>query len=273
MNQRVGGLTVWDWALPPDAPSRGTVLVVHGLGEHAGRYQHLAHELNRWGFAVRSYDQYGHGLSDGPRGGLPSDTRLLDDLATIVDDTRHRIGDAGRLILLGHSMGGLIASQFVAQSIRPVTALVLSSPALNAGLNPVQKMLVAVLPRLLPNLRVGNGLDATWISHDPQQVAAYLSDPLVHDRIAARLARYIADGGPQVIAQANHWSVPTLLMFAGTDRLVQPQGSRTFAARAPAHVVTSHEFPALYHELFNETEPERSAVLDTLKLWLDLHCG
>jgi alpha-beta hydrolase superfamily lysophospholipase len=142
---------------------------------------------------------------------------------------------------------------------------------LNAGLNPLQKVLVAVLPRLLPNLRVGNGLDAAWISHDPQQVAAYRSDPLVHDRIAARLARYIADGGAQVIAQADRWSVRTLLMYAGADHLVQPQGSRAFAALAPAEVVDSHEFAMLYHELFNESEPGRSHVLATLKQWLDTH--
>ncbi len=271
MTQYLGGLAVRDWCLSPNQPSRGTVLLVHGLGEHMGRYEALAHELNRWGFDVRGYDQFGHGLSDGPRGGLPSHTRLLDDLASIVDDTRQRIGPAERLLLLGHSMGGLVASQFVAQGIRHVTALVLSSPALDPGLNGFQKMLVATLPRLVPNLRVSNGLDASWISHDPAQVAAYRSDPLVHDRIAARLAQFIAVGGPRVIAQASQWSVQTLLMYAGDDRLVQAQGSRTFGALAPADTVDCHEFPTLYHELFNEAEPGRGQVMVTLRDWLNTH--
>jgi alpha-beta hydrolase superfamily lysophospholipase len=261
-------LALRDWPLPAGTPSRGTVLLVHGLGEHSGRYEPLAHELNRWGFAVRGYDQFGHGLSDGPRGGLPSTTLLLDDLAAVIDDTRSRDEDQ-RLVLLGHSMGGLVASLLVARQARRVTALVLSSPALNAGLDPVQKLLVALLPSLLPNLRVGNGLDASLISHDAAQVAAYRSDPLVHDRIAARLARFIHEGGSAVIARAKAWTVPTLLMYAGEDKLVNPQGSRTFEALAPAELVDSHCFEPLYHELFNEAEPGRSQVFETLKRWLD----
>jgi alpha-beta hydrolase superfamily lysophospholipase len=250
------------------------VLLVHGLGEHAGRYATLAQTLNHWGFAVRGYDQYGHGLSGGLRGALPNATRLLDDLAAVIDHTRAELGStqqdsAQRLILLGHSMGGLVASRLVAAQTRPVSGLVLSSPALDAGLNPIQRLLVAVLPRLAPNLRVGNGLDARMISHDATQVAAYRHDPLVHDRISARLAKFIATEGSTVLAQAKHWAVPTLLMYAGSDRLVNPAGSRRFEALAPAHRVDSHCFEALYHELFNESEPGRSQVFGKLKAWLD----
>jgi alpha-beta hydrolase superfamily lysophospholipase len=221
-------------------------LLVHGLGEHAGRYDRLAGQLNDWGFAVRGYDQYGHGESGGPRGGLPTDTRLLDDLADIVDSTRARMDPHTPLILLGHSMGGLVAARFVALGLRPVQALVLSSPALDPGLNAIQKLLLAVLPKIATNLRIGNGLDASLISHDPAVVAAYQADKLVHDRVSARLARFIADGGPATLAQAASWSVPTLLLYAGADRLVNPAGSRAFAAAAPQTVLSAHCFEALY---------------------------
>ncbi|HTH10677.1 MAG TPA: lysophospholipase, partial [Acidovorax sp.] len=203
-------LAVQDWPLPEGEPCRGTVLLVHGLGEHVGRYDHVARRLNDWGFAVRGYDQYGHGESGGPRGGLTSDQRLLDDLGDLVDATRARMPAGHPLVLLGHSMGGLVAARFVALHLRPVDALVLSSPALDPGLNAVQKLLVATLPRIAPNLRVGNGLDAQYLSHDPAVAAAYLADPLCHDRISARLARFIAEGGPATVARAAHWSVPTL---------------------------------------------------------------
>jgi len=152
-------LAVQDWPLEPGVRQRGVVLIVHGLGEHAGRYDHVARRLNDWGFAVRGYDQCGHGESGGLPGSLPTDTRLLDDLADIIDSTRTRMTPGLPLVLLGHSMGGLVASRFVSLSIRKVDALVLSSPALNPGMNPFQKLLVAVLPRIAPNLRVGNITD------------------------------------------------------------------------------------------------------------------
>lgn len=260
-------LAVQDWPLASQQVLRGVVLLVHGLGEHAGRYDHLAGRLNDWGFAVRGYDQYGHGESGGPRGGLPTDTRLLDDLADIVDSTRARMDPHTPLILLGHSMGGLVAARFVALGLRPVQALVLSSPALDPGLNAIQKLLLAVLPKIAPNLRIGNGLDASLISHDPAVVAAYQADKLVHDRVSARLARFIADGGPATLAQAASWSVPTLLLYAGADRLVNPAGSRAFAAAAPKTVLSAHCFEGLYHEIFNELDA--APVFSELKKWLD----
>ena len=260
-------LAVQDWPLEPGAPLRGVVLLVHGLGEHAGRYDQVADRLNNWGFAVRGYDQYGHGESGGRRGGLPFDNRLLDDLADIVDGTRARMERSTPLILLGHSLGGLVAARFVSLAMRPVEALVLSSPAFDPRLNTVQKLLLAVLPKIAPNLRVGNGLDASLLSHDPAVVTAYRADRLVHDRICGRLARFIANSGPATQALAPAWTVSTLLLYAGADQLVNPAGSRAFAAAAPKAVVSSRCFEALYHELFNELRP--AAVFAELKKWLD----
>jgi alpha-beta hydrolase superfamily lysophospholipase len=260
-------LAVQDWLPSQGEPVRGLVLIVHGLGEHAGRYDALAHRLNAWGFAVRGYDQLGHGESAGVRGGLPTDTRLLEDLADVVDDTRSRMAADVPLIVLGHSLGGLVAARMVALQMRPVEALVLSSPALDAGLNAFQKMLLAVLPRFLPDLRVGNGLNPMYLSHDPDVLRAYRSDRLVHDRISARLARFMADAGPATLAQAVQWTVPTLLLYAGDDHLVNPAGSRRFAQVAPKQVVCSVCFENLYHEIFNEREA--GPVFGSLRRWLE----
>ncbi|MBP8101763.1 MAG: lysophospholipase [Burkholderiaceae bacterium] len=260
-------LAVVDWPLPSGAPSRGLVVIVHGLGEHAGRYDHVAERLNSWGFAVRSYDQHGHGESDGKPGALPSDTFLLDNLAELLDTSRRRMDPRLPLVLMGHSLGGLVAARLVSLNLRQVDGLVLSSPALDAGMNAFQKLLVSVLPRLAPDLRVGNGLNAQYLSHDAGVVQAYRDDPMVHDRISARLARFIADAGPAVLASAPQWRVPTLLLFAGADHLVNPEGSRAFAAAAPPGVVSAHCFEGLYHEIFNEVD--REAVFERLKGWLD----
>lgn len=260
-------VAVQDWPLDDDVPMRGVVLIVHGLGEHGGRYNHVARKLNSWGFAVRAHDHYGHGESAGVRGGLPDKKRLISDLADVVATTRGRMPRSTPLILLGHSLGGLVAAQFVALRMRPIDALVLSSPAFDPGLSAFQKLLLAVLPRIAPNLRVGNGVKPQYISHDPAVVSAYKKDHWVHDRISARLASYIADTGPKTVAMAKHWKVPTLLMYAGDDRLVNPEGSRAFAAAAPTQHVQSVCFDKLYHEIFNEQDS--ASVFDTLKAWLD----
>ena len=270
-------LMLHDWPAPAGA-LRAQVLLVHGLGEHAGRYAPLAAELRDWGFAVRAYDQRGHGLSGGPRGGLPHDTALLDDLAAVIDATR-RMQQRGQpglpLILLGHSLGGLVASRFVSLQLRPVDALVMSSPALDPGLSALQKVLVATLPAIAPNLRVNNGLAPRFLSHDPAVVAAYRADPLVHPKISARLARFIATAGPATVAAAAHWHVPTLLLYAGEDHLVNPAGSRAFAAAAGASaqvqpgILSVQAFESLYHEIFNEAPTGVAAVRAALKAWLD----
>lgn len=269
------------WQADDAAPPRAVVLIVHGLGEHASRYDHVAQLLLDWGFAVRAYDQRGHGESGGVRGGLSSEALLLEDLAEVVDDTRLRslrlphagAGESPKqlpLILLGHSLGGLVVGRFVSLQMRPVDGLVMSSPALDPGLNALQKLLLATLPVIAPNLRVNNGLKPEFISHDKQVVDKYLADPLVHAKISARLAKFIATAGPATVAAAPIWTTPTLLMYAGADKLVNPAGSRAFAeaaARHSARLVTTRCFDDLYHELFNELDA--APVFATLKAWLD----
>lgn len=262
-------LHVREW--PHEVP-RGTVFLVHGLGEHIGRYEHVARHLNAWGWRVVGHDHRGHGRSDGPRGRIPAADSLQRDLAQVIDAKRTPSG--GPRLLLGHSLGGLVAARFVAEALQPaaqawsrhVDALVLSSPALDAGMSGAQKALLAVLGPLAPDLGVANGLKPAWISRDPAVVAAYVADPLVHDRASPRLVRAIVDGGEVVRALAPRWTAPTLLMWAGSDRCVAPRGSAAFAAAAPKDRVTAREFTPLFHEIFNE--PEQAEVFACLRVWL-----
>ncbi len=256
----------------PCADATGTIVLVHGLGEHIGRYEHVAAFLNEHRWRVVAYDQRGHGKSEGERGRLCRGDDLLVDLAQVIDAARAK--RAGPLVLLGHSLGGLVAARFVAGAFppfaawsRPVDALVLSSPVFDPGMNTLQKLMLAVLGPLAPDLAVGNGLDPAWISRDPAVVAAYRADPLVHDRIAPRLARFIVEGDDFVRHDAPLWKVPTLLLYAGSDRCVAPAGSAAFAAAAPKDIVTTRVFATLFHEIFNE--PEQAEVLSVLGSWLD----
>ena len=259
-------LALRDWP-PPAIARRATVLLVHGLGEHSGRYEHLARELGRCGCAVRGYDHHGHGRSSGVRGALPQADRLLTDLAAVVDATRAAMPAGEPLILLGHSMGGLVAASFVARALRPVDALVLSSPALAIFTNPLQKLLLATLPQWLPNLRVGNGLNPRQLSHDAAVVAAYKADPLCHDRISTRLAHFLATEGTTALAHASAWPLPTLLLWGSADRMVDPAGCRALAAAAPPGRVSAHEFAGYYHEIFNEADP--APVFAALRAWIE----
>ena len=244
----------------PVTNAHGTVVIVHGLGEHSGRYAHVADALNRAGWSVVTYDHRGHGRSPGKRGALPHANALLDDLAQILDGIQ-----AKKLVLLGHSMGGAVAARFVVEEIRKVDALVLSSPALKRDLKLGDRIKLAIGGALAPNAQLPNGLDATKISHDPEVVRAYKTDPLNHDRVTPRLVRFILDSGEIVRARAKQWRMPTLLMWAGDDHLVDAKGSRELAWNAPEGVITAREFPGLYHEIFNEGE---KSVFDTMTGWL-----
>lgn len=259
-------LSLHDWPLSIGWPIRGQVLLVHGLGEHIGHYTELADRLNQWGFAVRGYDLYGHGESAGQRGELPEEDRLVTDLAAVIDDTRSRLDDRLPLILVGHCLGALVAARLVSHKLRRVEGLVLSSPPLSAGLGMVRRALVRSLNTVAPNLRMHNGVQPSVLTHDLATVEQLRQDPLLHDRMSARLAHFIVTSGPAVVARAPRWKVPTLLLYAGQDQVVDPAGSRQFGQTAPAEVVTTLGFPMHFHALFQELQ--RQPVYDALQRWL-----
>jgi len=247
----------------------GSVLVVHGMSEHGSRYQHVAQSLCGLGLRVRAYDQRGHGGSGGPRMVAPHPDCFVDDLAEIYDAA---VTDWHELpILFGHSMGGLTAARFATLRVRPVRALVLSSPALALRLNGVQLALHRTLLKLAPNLKLPNPIDAKYLSHDPALVAAYRDDPLVLKSITAGMLESFVRGMAQAQADASRVEAPMLMIVAGADRVVDPAGSRTFYDNAPADLREIAWFETGYHELFNEAEPLRGQAFAALTDWLRRH--
>jgi alpha-beta hydrolase superfamily lysophospholipase len=250
--------------------AHGTVQIVHGLGEHIGRYAGVAAALNDAGWDVVGHDQRGHGRSEGRRGKIPRADTLLQDVATVMYAVR---GDRPH-VLLGHSLGGLVAARYVAEGMaspaarwwRPVDGLVMSSPALDPGLGIFNRMLLSVLGPVAPNMLLANHIKPAALCRDPAVVHAYTQDKLVHDRITPRLVRFIADSAALLHERAANWPLRTLLLWAGADRVVRPAGSANFATAAPAHMLTARVFPGLYHEIFNE--PERVQVLRQVANWL-----
>lgn len=278
-------LALFDWPLASDPPPpegaaaprpRAVVLLLHGLGEHAWRYHQLATELNAAGCAVRAYDQRGHGESSGPRGCLPGDHTLLQDLAEVVDDTRATLCRTHHipLVLFGHGLGGLVSALWVGRTQQtlphgqwPVDALVLSSPALRVDLRLWQRGWLATLCRWLPHTTVGSGWSPRRLSRDPRVVDAYRSDPLVHDRVSLRLARFMTRAGREVMDHAVQWRVPTLLMYASSDLRVNPLGCQRFLQRTPVGVAHSRCFDGSFHEIFSDAH--RLEAMESLVEWLD----
>jgi alpha-beta hydrolase superfamily lysophospholipase len=246
---------------------RAILCLVHGLGEHTGRYSHVAMRLNALGISVRAHDLRGHGRSDGKRGALGKSSDLLDDLALVLGDFAQQQGATP--FLLGHSLGGLIAARFATGKLAPLRGLVLSSPALAFNLSAYDRLLLAVSIRLAPSAAVTNKLDLDKLSHDPTVVAAYRSDPLVHGVVTARLVRFMQTAVTEAQRDAGTLRIPVLMLVAGKDGLVDPTGSRAFYDALPAELRTLRWYDLAYHEIFNESAEQRAIVLNDLSMWLN----
>ena len=267
-------LVQFDWPVPPGTVPRGVVVVCHGLGEHAWRYDALAVVLARAGWAVRACDQRGHGESAGRRGQLPTPDALLLDLQAVLEDAHASLCTRQRLplVLLGQGLGGLVGALWHARQPkgpvqRLLSGLVLSSPALALRWPGWQRAVLPLLSRALPHATLPSGLDARRLSHQPEVVAAYRADPLVHDRLSLRLAHFMASGGPEVLAHAPRWPLATLLVYASQDGVVDARGSARLARLAPAGVVKGLALGGSRHEVFNDVA--RDQALAALLAWLE----
>lgn len=258
----------WQGWLPPGEPS-GVLLVCHGLGEHSGRYGNVVDAVVPDGWAVYGLDHRGHGRSGGRRAHLDH----YDDFLTDFDVFRRTVvaGHPGLPVaLLGHSMGGQIALAYALEHQDDLHALVLSAPALasKAVPAPLVKVLRQVA-RVAPTLRPA-GIDATKISKDPQVVAGYQADPLVHHgnpTLGLSIALFAAmDTLPE---RARALRLPLLLMHGTADELTEPSGTRTLESTSGSPDQTVRWYDGLWHEIFNE--PERERPLADLREWLIAH--
>ncbi|WP_426111699.1 lysophospholipase [Massilia sp. PWRC2] len=256
-------LHVLDAMLPP-GQARGSIVIMHGLGEHSGRYQALTQFLNGCGLSVRCYDHRGHGRSEGRRADVIHGDPMLQDAQIVIDDFASRYSMPP--FLFGHSMGGLFAARFALSARAPLRGLILSSPALALRLGRAQLALLKVAEVLVPWLGLPNGLNPADLCHSAAIVDAYRADPLVHRRISARLLRSMLDSIADCQQYAASMSLPTLLLVAGSDRAVDPAGALCFFDKLPPEYRSLQLFPHMYHEIFNE--PDAALALTAVREWL-----
>jgi alpha-beta hydrolase superfamily lysophospholipase len=254
------------WA--PEKDSKAIICLVHGHGEHIGRYEHVGAAFTDAGYALLGFDLRGHGKSGGQRGHAPSFDAFFKDIDSFLSEAVNRYPSAPRFIY-GHSLGGLLTLSYSLTRKPDVRGLIVSSPGLRTALHEqkAKVMLAKVLGAFTPTVTLASGLNAEHISRDPQVVKAYINDPLVHDKMTLGFGRAALQVTSNIFEQVGRLSVPMLLAYCSGDKLTYPHGSEEFASLAPKGLVTLKKFEGLYHEPHNE--PEKAEVFKTYIAWLD----
>jgi alpha-beta hydrolase superfamily lysophospholipase len=263
---------VRDWPIENVDKTKPSIILMHGLGEHSGRYIHIARFFNALGFFVRTFDQRGHGQSAGPRGDVPDSEAILRDTQMVINDFAKHTGKPP--LLFAHSMGGLFATHLVLAHLAPVSGIILASPALAVRLTSTQKFLFKLSQIFIPGLGIPHGTNGRFLSHDNEVVLAYQNDALVHSRISARLFESMLKSMRYVSEHANQLTIPLLLLVAQDDQVVDISGSEDFSNQLRLAQNKNFEsgkiktiyYPGFYHELFNELDALR--VFDDVREWL-----
>jgi alpha-beta hydrolase superfamily lysophospholipase len=248
--------------------ARARVLVVHGFAEHSGRYGHVLRGLAAKSFDAWALDLRGHGRSDGGRGCISRWSDYLEDLAGLLALAAPD-RDTVPVFLLGHSMGGLVATRFCQERPSGVRGLLLSSPFFRVKMPVplVKRAAGRVLSSVIPNLAIPSGLDANLVSRDPAVVKAYVEDPLVFHKATTRWFTEATGAQARAFEEASALRLPVLLIHGAADGLVDPEASREIFERLGSPDKTLKLWPELRHEILNE--PEKETVLATFVEWIE----
>ena len=246
---------------------RGVILLIHGFGEHSGRYlREVIPFFNGEGFNVLGFDLIGHGKSGGKRGHCQGYSQLMRLTDMGFQKIKMRYPDLPAFIF-GHSMGGNLALNFVLRSIGHPDGVIASSPYLRLAFKPPawKWQLGKFLARVAPSVTVPSGLDPAGISRDPQQVKAYQEDPLIHDRVSPAFSFPVIEAGEWAIQNADNLDLPVLILHGTADPIIDPQGSRAFHTKAG--ITQLKMIGEGFHELHNDLG--KSDFFEAIATWLN----
>lgn len=263
--QSVSGapLHVRSWKPENGTDLAGSVVIVHGLAEHGGRYHHVARHFTDHGFAVYGPDLVGFGRSGGRRGHVPGGLNTyVKDVLLVADTLAQSPGERSRQILLGHSMGGTVVLRMLLENPERFREAIVCAPALNPGrgISPMRRLALRVMSTVLPKITIDHGYRASQMSTDPEAVAAYKDDPLVHRRISLGLVGSISRQSKQIRQAAEGFDagIALLLLQGGLDTIAHPEDARRFGERLACKRKQTHVFPGMKHEVFHEMETEKT---------------
>ena len=259
-------LTLHGQEWKPEGKAKAVIVLVHGLGEHCNRYQHLAEFYNKENIGVVSFDLRGHGKSEGLRGHAPSYDAICTDIQYCLDHAQEQYPKTP-VFLYGHSLGGALVLYFLLKKKPNIQGAIVTSPGLGtAAPVPAMKLAAAkLMNRIAPTFSLPNDLDRSGLSHDPKVEIAYSSDPLVHGMISARLGMELITNGELILEHGSEFKLPMLLMQGSADRLVSCEKTIELSKKTPK-TTTFKLWDGYYHELHNE--PQKLDVFNYELGWI-----
>lgn len=248
---------------------KAVLAIVHGFGEHSGRYMNVVNKVVPEGYSVYSFDHRGHGKSPGKRGHILNWKEYIEDVKHFLELVREEEKNLP-LFLMGHSLGGLIVLNYSISNPQGLNGVIASGPLLaQAGISPVLLMLSKLMSKIWPGFSIDTKLDINFISRDPEAIKAYQDDPLVHSMASARFGTEVTAATKRTLANASKFNLPLLILHGGADELVPEHGSATFFEHANTEDKVRHLYPDGRHEPHNDIDREK--VLQDLSGWLNDH--
>jgi alpha-beta hydrolase superfamily lysophospholipase len=234
-----------------EATPKAVILLVHGFGEHSGRYSDWATKFNEQGISLRAFDLPGHGLSGGRRGVMPPFDVIFDSIDIILKDIAAELPGIPQLIY-GHSLGGGIVLDYLIRRKPSLTGAIATSPWINLAFEPpkAKQLLASVASRIMPGMTQSSGLKTEYLSRDPAVVEAYRTDPLVHGIISAGIFGSITSAAKEILSRASEITLPLLLVHGRNDMITSAAATMEVAAAAPG--ATLKLWDGGYHELHND---------------------
>lgn len=251
---------------PATGNTRAVIVLIHGMGEHIGRYKHVVEFLNGIGCAVVGMDYRGHGTSEGKRGHIDNYGQLMDDTALLVKKAES-LYPGIPLVMYGHSLGGNIAANYVLRRHPDLKGLIITAPYFKLAFDPPAWKLAMskIMAKIFPSVTLPTELEIEALAKDKTVTEAYTNDPLVHDRISAAFFTNVHAAATYPIEYAAELKIKTLAMHGLADRITSYKGTVAFAQNNP-QMVELKLWEGLYHEIHNEQEKQQ--VFDHIAVWL-----
>lgn len=260
----IDGLNIFFQSWTKPNPEK-VIVIQHGFGEHSDRYGNFLKAIENEPYSVYALDSRGHGRSDGKRGHVDQFQRYIDDLADLIRIAKHE-ESVSKVILLGHSLGGVIALQYATEGFNQdnLLGLIISSPALQVKMDlekEIKKFAAEILSSIMPAVTLDANLDLKFLSHDESVIEAYKKDPLVHGKISFQMGKNLFHLAAVMNQKAHLIQVPILMIHGEADGIADVEGSKNFFKNLTTSKKELKIYSGLYHELMNELPPDREKVL------------